>query len=241
MSDPFDAWLQGLRSDLNARWAESARRIQELKAAVVLYERACSEAQVYAYAAASGLKRPAPPAPTPEAAAASLLTLVRALPGLTRAPAPEPPALPQTLKATPPPDAPAPATQAAGLEPLLPNLTRELSVGPLVIVGGMERREQLAHLPPNIRASVEWVETSRQGTHAIGNLATRIRQRRLAGLILMEGTIGHKHSDPLIAAARDAGIAAAYAGKGGQAALRRAVLQIERMLSTSTPAPAADG
>lgn len=107
---------------------------------------------------------------------------------------------------------------------------------PLVIVGGLAKLEKLQLFPEDLRACVEWIETTRQGTHAIGNLANRIRHHRVSALILLDGLVGHRHTDPLVSAARDAGIVAVYAGKGGQAALSRALGQVEKMLGQQSSA-----
>ncbi len=101
--------------------------------------------------------------------------------------------------------------------------------GPIVVVGG-SRGDKVAWLPPALRAAVEWIETTRQGTHAIGNLAQRIRQHRVLALIVLDGVVGHKHSEPLVAAAREVKIPTAYANKGGTGALARAFTQLEKMV-----------
>src|SRR5690606_39524209 len=61
--------------------------------------------------------------------------------------------------------------------------------------------------------------------YAIGNLAQRIRQRRVSALIVLDAAVGHKHSDPLVSAAREVRIPTTYAHKGGVAALARAFTQ----------------
>jgi hypothetical protein len=97
-----------------------------------------------------------------------------------------------------------------------------------VLVGGVIRSDRLGFLPREVIERLEWIDTTRQGTHAIGNLAQRIKARRVAALILMEGVIGHRHSDPVVHATREVGIPMEYAGKGGRNALIRALISINQ-------------
>jgi hypothetical protein len=100
---------------------------------------------------------------------------------------------------------------------------------PIVVVGGVGRKA--ASLPAELEERVEWIDITRQGTVAIGNLTQRIRAGRVAALVLLEGLVGHRHSEPLVGAAREAGIPLAYAGKGGRAALDRALGDVLSRLS----------
>jgi hypothetical protein len=97
---------------------------------------------------------------------------------------------------------------------------------PLVVVGGVPRPERARALPKSVAERIEWIDTTRQGTVAIGNLTQRLRARRVGGLVLLEGVVGHRHSDPLVSAARDGGVPVAYAGKGGKGALERALAEL---------------
>lgn len=139
---------------------------------------------------------------------------------------------PSAVSTTPAPNAP--ERIAASVESPLHDVVSKTR--PLVIVGGLAKLEKLQLFPEDLRAYVEWIETTRQGTHAIGNLANRIRHHRVSALILLDGLVGHRHTDPLVSAARDAGIVAVYAGKGGQAALSRALGQVEKMLGQQSSA-----
>jgi hypothetical protein len=77
---------------------------------------------------------------------------------------------------------------------------------------------------------VEWVDTTRQGTHAIGNLERRIKDKRIGALLILEGLVQHRHSDPLVSTARGAHIPHAYGGKGGRSAIAHALGELELML-----------
>jgi hypothetical protein len=100
----------------------------------------------------------------------------------------------------------------------------------LVIVGGPPHLERLATLAVDTRDQVEWVDTTRQGTHAIGNLERRIKDKRISALLILEGLVQHRHSDPLVSTARSTKIPSAYGGKGGRTALAQALDELERML-----------
>ncbi len=88
------------------------------------------------------------------------------------------------------------------------------------------RRDRIAFAPPEVLDRLEWIDTTRQGTHAIGNLAQRVKAGRVGALVLMEGLVGHRHSDPITHAAREANIPFEYAGKGGRTALARAFISV---------------
>jgi hypothetical protein len=96
----------------------------------------------------------------------------------------------------------------------------------LVVVGGVARMERVSFAPREVRDTIEWIDTTRHGTHAIGNLAQRIRARRVGALVMMEGLVGHRHSEPVVGAARVASVPVAYAGKGGRNSLARAFLTL---------------
>ncbi len=168
----------------------------------------------------------------PRACAEALLACVRELPELEeRSVGTPPPSLPVSMPAS------KPLACAAGPESVedLPRLLSLTSQSPLVIVGGTPHPERLAHLPAELRARIEWIDTSRQGTHAIGNLERRIRERRLLALLLLEEMVQHRHSDPLISAARSVDLPIVYGGRGGRAALRAAMAELDQRLSTSFP------
>jgi hypothetical protein len=50
-------------------------------------------------------------------------------------------------------------------------------------------------------------------------------------LIILDRAVKHKHSEPALAAARDAKVPTAFAGQGGRASLERALTQLEGMLA----------
>jgi len=45
----------------------------------------------------------------------------------------------------------------------------------------------------------------------------------------LDRVVSHKHTEPVVAAAREARVPVAFAGQGGRASLARAVAQIEDM------------
>jgi len=113
-----------------------------------------------------------------------------------------------------------------------PVLAKTLARAPLVIVGGAPHLERLRQLPADMLKAVEWIDTRQKGTHAIGNLERRIREHRICGLVLLEGLVQHKHTDPLVSAARGVNAPCVYAGKGGALAITNALKEIEKSLAT---------
>jgi tetratricopeptide (TPR) repeat protein len=226
MSDSavLEELLGPLRAEFHARRRTALARTERLTEALERYNRAIEMDVARQLAAAHGLRHLRDPSDVVEAANA-LLRAVQALPELAETstigeaqPAP-PRALPATARAVPQP------------ESRLPALTEAILKSPLVIVGGVPHRERLRQLPDEILKCVEWVDTRQKGTHAIGNLEKRIRDHRISSLILLEGLVQHRHTDPLVSAARSANVPHAYAGKGGTLAIRSALDEIEKSLS----------
>ncbi|HEY6723523.1 MAG TPA: hypothetical protein VI197_05800 [Polyangiaceae bacterium] len=85
-------------------------------------------------------------------------------------------------------------------------------------------------LPPELEECTEWVDTERDGIHAIGNLPQRIRQHRVGAVVILDRAVQHKHTEPVLAAARDTNTPVAFAGKGGRGSLLRAVEQLDQRL-----------
>ncbi|HYP88668.1 MAG TPA: hypothetical protein VEQ59_10950, partial [Polyangiaceae bacterium] len=110
-----------------------------------------------------------------------------------------------------------------------PRLRAALASQKLVVIGAMSR-DRSESAPEGIGEHVEWIDTERDGVHALGNLPQRIRQGRVAGVIILDRAVKHKHSEPALAAARDAHVPTAFAGQGGRASLERALTQLEGML-----------
>ena len=223
----FDEVLEAVRAALHANKTELSVRASRIEAALSAYVAAAESEIARRYTTEHGLRQPRKPVLTPERAAAALLTAVQELPEL-RAPAPVPAPVPTKVTRPPEPE-PEPEPEPTSW----PRLMEAARRAPLVVVGGVTKRERLLEWPERLREKLEWIDTTRQGTHAIGNLEKRIRERRLAALIVLEGVISHRHSDPLIAAARQVGLPHAYAGKGGRASLARALSELETTLSKS--------
>lgn len=171
---------------------------------------------------------PGPTAPAPAPASAD---------GASSATPTEEPAAPpssakvESRKAAPPPEEPKADSKRQEI-PLLRSAARR---GPVVFVGGVVKQEKVALIQSKYGIEVEWVDTSRDGTRTISAVEKRIRDRRLAAVIVLQGLIGHKHFEPLVAAARQVGTPFAYADKAGLGSVSRAFVEIEKQLQ-ETPA-----
>jgi hypothetical protein len=239
MSDatsPIDELLDNLRAALAARRRDGAARIERVEAALASYRRAVEQQLASEFAAEHRLKAPLKTGLTVQRAAEELRDAVLELPELGRLLAradavldlsgPEE-AGPMTLKA-PPSKAKAPATSETS--ETWPRLRSTLTQQKLVVVGALSR-DRSESLPAGIAEHTEWIDTERDGVHALGNLPQRIRQGRVAAVVILDRAVKHKHSEPALAAARDAHVPTAFAGQGGRASLERALTQLENMLS----------
>jgi hypothetical protein len=232
MSDPgspIDELLERVRSSLHARRAALGDRVQRVANALESYERAVEAQIAHAFAVEHGLPR-APGAPlSPERAFELLEAALRALPEFKeRAPAP------RAEREVPEEPASSPSTAASLPAPgnRFPLLAAAVAAAKLVMIGALSGRDRSGALPLEISAHVEWIDTERDGAHAVGNLPQRLRQGRVAGVVILDRVVQHRHTDPVVAAARDAGVPIAFAGQGGKASLLRALEQLEVALAT---------
>jgi hypothetical protein len=228
MSDPaspIDELLESLKTALAARRRDSAARIDRVEAALGSYRRAIEQQIATEFAAEHRLKVPAKSGLTVARAAEELRDAVLALPELTQllelGGAEE--AGPMTMKA-PPSKAKEPPPSG------WPKLRAALASQKLVIIGALSR-DRSDSAPAGLAEHIEWIDTERDGVHALGNLPQRIRQGRVAGVVILDRAVKHKHSEPALAAARDAHVPTAFAGQGGRASLERALTQLEGMLA----------
>ncbi len=212
---PLDQMLEAVRAALHAKRARALERVSRIERALSEYVLATEESVGREFAREHGLSAPKS-GHDAAAAARALHDAVLALPELALAPesSSESEAPPSTTRSSAPP-----AAVRGGHE------------APIVVVGGVPRRERASALPASVGERLEWIDTTRQGTVAIGNLTQRIRSGRVAALVLLEGLVGHRHSEPLVSAAREVGLPFAYAGKGGRAAFERALGDVLKRLS----------
>jgi hypothetical protein len=209
----FDDVVESVRAALNAKRTELSERSASIEAALRAYERAVELEIAEAFASAHQLKQPA----AGERAADAARKLARAVAHLPEL-------------ATPAPAAPAPAKvreASAAPEPASPK--PRASSGKLVIIGALSGREKGSALPAELASDTEWIDTERDGVHAVGNLPQRIKQGRVSGVVILDRVVSHKHTEPVLAAAREAKVPVAFAGQGGRASLLRALAQIDEM------------
>jgi hypothetical protein len=232
-ASPVDSLLGDVKSALYAKRRDLVARANEIRSALAAYERAVEERIVRDFARDHSFRAPGPKGPGVEAAARRLSAAVLALPELDQAGGSKPALLANDAAPTPP-AAPAAALEPAESEPApptdtLPWLTELSAARKLVIVGALSGRQKLGALPPSLEARTEWVDTD-AGVHATINLPQRIRQGRVAAVIILDRAVQHKHTEPLVAAARAMSVPVGFAGKGGIASIRRALEQIDRRL-----------
>jgi hypothetical protein len=213
----FDDVVESVRAALNAKRAEAAGRVATIESALRGYERALELEIAEAFAAEHGLKLPARGERALDAAR-KLAKAVAALPELSA-----PSASPSSASSAQ--SAERPREKAPEVAPT----KARSSGGKLVIIGALSGREKSGSLPIELDADVEWIDTERDGVHAVGNLPQRIRQGRVGGVVILDRIVSHKHTEPVVAAAREARVPVAFAGQGGKAQMARALAQIEEM------------
>ncbi|MEI9941236.1 MAG: hypothetical protein WDO69_28795 [Pseudomonadota bacterium] len=211
----FDDVLESVRAALNAKRSEIAERIATLESALRGYERALEFEIAESFAAEHQLKHPA----RQERAAEAALKLSRAVASL-------PELVPH---AGPKSSAPEPEPASEREASAMPKAKARVHPGKLVIIGALAGREKSGALPPQVAADAEWIDTERDGVHAVGNLPQRIRQGRVSGVVILDRIVSHKHTEPVVAAAREARVPVAFAGQGGKVSLTRALAQLEEM------------
>ncbi|RYZ03218.1 MAG: hypothetical protein EOO73_28450 [Myxococcales bacterium] len=233
MSDsPIDELLEGLRAALAARRRDGAARVDRVEAALSSYRRALETQIATEFAAEHRLKPPQKVGISVARAAEELRDAVLALPEvarlMTQAAEPEPNG-PMTLRV--PTSKPASSTLLVEAPPAgWPKLRAAFASQKLVVIGALSR-DRSDSVPEGFGDHTEWIDTERDGVHALGNLPQRIRQGRVCALIILDRAVKHKHSEPALAAARDAHVPTAFAGQGGRASLERALTQLEGMLN----------
>jgi hypothetical protein len=230
--------LESLRAALAARRRDGTAGIERVEAALASYRRALEQQIATEFAAEHRLKAPAKVGVSVARAAEELRDAVLDLPELARLLS-EPPRRRETsetetsgsttLKAPPAGKAKVVPSDSPTLAPGWPRLRSVLTSQKLVVIGALSR-DRSESAPEGIAEHIEWIDTERDGVHALGNLPQRIRQGRVAGVIILDRAVKHKHSEPALAAARDAKVPTAFAGQGGRASLERALTQIESML-----------
>jgi len=211
----FDDVVESVRAALNAKRSEVAERIATLEGALRSYERALEFEIAESFATEHGLKQPA----RQERAAEAALRLSRAVESLPELK----PRAPAKGRAAPP--EPEPESE----QTTSPTSKTRLHPGKVVVIGALAGREKAGSLPAEVAAAVEWIDTERDGAHAVGNLPQRIRQGRVSGVVILDRIVSHKHTEPVVAAAREAKVPVVFAGQGGKASLARALVQLEEM------------
>lgn len=222
---PIEQMLRAIRSAIHARGGELIERVRRVEAALEVYRDSVEIELAREFAREHGFKQPKAHAVTPERAAQLLEAAVRTLPELSRTENTPVPTLPPEPSRRPAPEAP------VRLAPRYPRLLSAAQEGRIVIIGALTGRDRTEAVAPEIAKYVEWIDTAREGSGAVGNLPQRIRQGRVAAVVILERAVQHRHTEPVMAAAREAGVPAAFAGKGGSGALARALDQLEHSIA----------
>lgn len=229
-ASPLDDVLANVERTLHVKRRDLLGLIGPLESALHAYQTAVETEIAREYCSAHSLPGPRGAVLSSVAAARELLRLVENLPELVAS---------SHGQQTEPPPGPEQGAAPSDSEPavpfpvasVLPHLVEAVTRGRLVVVGAFAGR--LRVLPEPLGAATDFVDTVRDGVHALGNLPQRIRQGRIAGVIICDLAIAHQHAEPLVNAARLARIPVGFAGKGGNRGLSRALEAIEAQLRTA--------
>jgi hypothetical protein len=239
---PITELARQIESALAARRMRLEERLQRVEQALKSYRLASEARLAKEFAGEHGFKQQASPALSVEQAAAQLLVAVRALPELEGTKEVALPVAAASARAAKPGAKSAAAAPAKPSEPEpveaseFPLLVRAVGDNrKLVVVGALSGRDRAQAMPAELSVAIEWIDTEREGAHAIGNLPQRVRQGRVAALVILHRAVGHRHTEAVTAAARDRDIPLAFAGQGGKASLQRALVQLELSLSQRDP------
>lgn len=231
-SSPMGEVLQEVQRSLRTGALNIERLLGPVEGALLAYRRALEAQVAKDYAAAHMLRFERPAGPTRQVAAGRLRELVLALPDFNPDPGAAPPPRAEGAEAADtaprarPPAEPPLATKT--LADVLPRIAAGVSERTLVVMGALAGRKR--ELPAPLAAATEWIDTSQGGAPATQTLPARIRQGRILGIVLCDQVISHQHTEPVLAAARAAGVPVGFAGKGGNAGIARALRAIEEQL-----------
>jgi len=101
--------------------------------------------------------------------------------------------------------------------------------GSIVLIGGV-KPSMIERARRCSGVELEWIAIPPHASAPTTATVRRIREGRVAGLVLLEALMGHKDQTPLLEAARTTETPFAYAGRGGTAALARAFRDLDAML-----------
>jgi hypothetical protein len=234
----LEALLKNIQSEVELGRRDTAGAVKSVLGALERYERALEAAAVLQYCTTHNIRKPDLDSPTPRQAAEALLEAVESLPELKQAllaqrtleSAAPSPTLPVELEDP----APAPVEQeseiARQFRLKFPELTSAAELGKLLIFGAFSGRTR--SLPGILAEAGEWVDTAGDGTRSVSNAVRRIRNGHVFAVIICDQAISHQHADPVVSSAKNQKIPIGYAGKGGVAALARALESIEEKLSS---------
>lgn len=222
----LDDLEQQIAADLSLIRRDVGSRVQSIRTALERYERAVQEQAVREYCLQHSLRRPKGTDISPESAARLLVQSVGELPEV-RLPTPVTPEVQAEPEAAPA-KAPPQDGVSAQFRAKFPALCLASESKRLLIFGAFSGR--VKSLPGPLGAVSDWVDTARDGNLETSNASRRIKNGTVLGVIICDQAISHQHSEPAVAAARAAGIPVAYAGKGGNASLARAIEALEEQL-----------
>lgn len=103
----------------------------------------------------------------------------------------------------------------------------------IVVFGGQGKSigESVRLAGKRLGIDLEWIPVEASQWNAQSQrLASRLRRGKVAGLVLVNGIVGHKQLVPVVDGAKAGGVPFVLAGRAGSAQLTRAFEELESML-----------
>ncbi len=117
-------------------------------------------------------------------------------------------------------------SQPTELTPLsLPNIERDATSRPVLIVGGEEHNEKLYRIRKCTTIGIEWIRAE-DGPR----VALRVRGGHIQGVVLLNGLANHSYMQAIMDATRQCGVPVEYANKGGISMIFAALQALDRRI-----------
>jgi hypothetical protein len=234
MSSAVDELLKNIESDLNLARRDLEGHLRTIRAALESYERAVLEQHALNYCQAHSLRKPRTAGIPPGAAAQALLHRVRLLPELGLETEKKESAERSSSEVSDPTlSEPEPRVSevddvTARFAAKFPALTQASGEGRLLVFGAFSGRKKT--LPGPLDDVTDWIDTATDGNRLVSAAVRRITAGGVFSVIICDQAISHQHSEPITRAARTHKVPVAYAGKGGNSSLARALEALEEAL-----------
>lgn len=99
---------------------------------------------------------------------------------------------------------------------------------PLILMGGIPIHEKVRLIQKRFGIDVEWSKIENSGPRAANAVLSRIRQKKVGAVILLEGFMGHSVTDATVATCNQCEVPWAYGGRAGVGNLTAALSTLNK-------------